>query len=313
MESEPLNDNRIQTTKPWMVSLHGGHSGDYCDHASGTLRELLDAAIVAGYHTFGVSEHAPRCAERFLYPNELSLGWSYEKILADFERYIADIDLIAKEYQGRLNVLRGFEAEVVPTATYVQAMTDYRGRKLKSGEQVFDYFVGSVHYVREHQIDGEPENWVNGAKAFGGVEQLAIAYYDEVTEMVKALKPDVVGHLDLIKRNVILACANPDELQTEAVQHAVDRTLAVIKANGAILDLNTAGWRKGLGEPYPAPWLIAKANAVSVPFCFGDDSHQPAQVGEGIEAARLYLLENGVTSITTIGKDGTRPVHSLVE
>ncbi len=53
-----------------MVSLHGGHSGEFCDHAEGSLREILDAAIDAGYHTFGVSEHAPRCEDRFTYPNE---------------------------------------------------------------------------------------------------------------------------------------------------------------------------------------------------------------------------------------------------
>jgi hypothetical protein len=41
----------------------------------GTLRDLLEAAVAFGYHTFGVSEHAPRGAERFLYEEEQKRGW----------------------------------------------------------------------------------------------------------------------------------------------------------------------------------------------------------------------------------------------
>jgi hypothetical protein len=34
-----------------MVSLHGGHSREYCDHARSTLREILEAAVACGYDT----------------------------------------------------------------------------------------------------------------------------------------------------------------------------------------------------------------------------------------------------------------------
>ena len=47
----------------WKTSLHGGHSGEFCEHASATLRELLEAAVEFGFDTFGVSEHAPRVEE----------------------------------------------------------------------------------------------------------------------------------------------------------------------------------------------------------------------------------------------------------
>src|SRR5438045_1413741 len=44
---------RAVNPENWRVSLHGGHSGEFCDHAEGTLREILTAAVAAGYHTFG--------------------------------------------------------------------------------------------------------------------------------------------------------------------------------------------------------------------------------------------------------------------
>ena len=59
----------------WKVSLHGGHSGAYCDHATGSLTEVLDAAVAFGYSTFGVTEHAPRVHEKFLFEEEIRKCW----------------------------------------------------------------------------------------------------------------------------------------------------------------------------------------------------------------------------------------------
>lgn len=290
----------------WRVSLHGGHSGEFCDHAEGTLREMLEAAVTAGYHTFGVSEHAPRLEERFLYSEERALGWDLAKITDDFTRYRAAIQTLAQEFSDRLIVLRGFEAEVVPTAGYVRLMRGFREEKLPDGSPVFDYFVGSVHYVDELQIDGRPETYAKAVTAFGSLEKLAVRYYETVAEMASALRPDVVGHLDLIKKNCAKAGFDPADLETPAVHAALDHALEVIQRQGAILDLNTAGWRKGLGEPYPSPRLIREANRRNIPFCFGDDSHRTAEVGTGIEEARNVLLDCGVSTVTVLTREGDR-------
>ena len=287
-------------TEQWRVSLHGGHSGESCDHAEGTLREILEAAVAAGYHTFGVSEHVPRSAERFLYAEERDRGWDMAKITADFARYAAVLIPLAEEFADRLTVLRGFEAEVIPTDSYAEQVRGYREQRLPNGQPVFDYCVGSVHYVREHQIDGPPQNWVKAAEALGGPEALAVRYYETVAEMVEALHPEVVGHLDLIKRNAALAGFGDCPLDTPRIRKAAVGALEAVRAHGGILDLNTAGWRKGLGEPYPAPWLVEQAQTMGIPFCFGDDSHSAGQVGAGIEEARLYLLRYGVSSIACL-------------
>ena len=290
-------------TERWRVSLHGGHSGEFCDHAEGTLREMLEAAVAAGYHTFGVSEHVPRSAERFLYAEERDRGWDMAKITADFERYAAALTPLAEEFADRLTVLRGFEAEVIPTESYREQVRGYRARRLPDGRPVFDYCVGSVHYVREHQIDGPPENWARAAEALGGPEALAVRYYETVAEMVEACRPEVVGHLDLIKRNAALAGFGDVPLDTPRIRQAAVGALEAVRAHGGILDLNTAGWRKGLSEPYPAPWLVEHAHAMGIPFCFGDDSHSTKQVGAGLEEARLYLLRHGIQCITALTRE----------
>jgi histidinol-phosphatase (PHP family) len=295
-----------------MVSLHGGHSGEFCDHADGTLEEILEAAVAAGYRTFGVSEHVPRSQARFLYSEERQRGWDVAKITADFARYAAALPALVEAFAARLTVLRGFEAEVVPTAEYVSLMRGYREQTLPDGSPAFDYFVGSVHYVDEIQIDGRVEKYRQAVEACGGPESLAVRYYETVVEMVEALRPDVVGHLDLIKKNLRDAGFGPEALETPRVHAAAERALEAVRAQDALLDLNTAGWRKGLGEPYPGPELVQKADRMGIAFCFGDDSHRTTDVGQGVAEARDYLRRLSVSTIEYLTREGDAIVRRRV-
>lgn len=287
---------------PWRISLHGGHSGEFCEHAEGTLRSVVEAAAAAGLTTFGLSEHAPRSEGRFLYPSERQKGFSVERLQADFDAYVAEAKKLAREFADRIEILVGFEAEVVPGASYAGQMLAIREK------YALEYMVGSVHYVGEIQIDGTLEEFHAAVAEAGGIESLAVRYYDTVAEMVARLKPEVVGHLDLIRRNA----PSGADLQTAAIAAATDRALQAVRESGAILDLNTAGWRKGLGNPYPAPPLVKRASELGIGFCFGDDSHGAAQVGDGIDRARGYLMELGVTSIRSLRRSQCGIVSTAV-
>lgn len=287
----------------WKVSLHGGHSVTSCDHAQDSLRDILEAAVAQGYHTFGVTEHAPRVDARFLYQEEIRMGWDVPKIIRDFEAYAEAVKLLASEFANRLTVLRGFEAEVVPTDGYCELMTGYR--------QLFgfDYMVGSVHWVDEVLIDGPREEFYRAAHLQGGVESLAVRYYQTVAEMVRGLKPEVVGHLDVVRKHA----PSEESVATPAVRRAACAALEAIRENNCIVDVNTSGYRKGFGRPYPAPWLVAAARDMGIAFCFGDDSHCVSDVGTGIDQARAYLLELGVTTITAINRRGDALTREVIE
>ena len=278
----------------YRVSLHGGHSGEFCDHAEGSLRDTIEAAITFGYHTFGVSEHAPRDGARFLYTEEKNQGWDVARLWSNFEAYSTEVANLTEEFADRITILRGFEAEVVPSDRYTQLMRDIRER------HQFEFMVGSVHYVGEIGIDGPQEAYDQAATVYGGIQGLSIAYYDTVSEMVTALRPEVVGHLDLVRKRA----PSEESVDTPQIRDAAFRALEVIRQHEAILDLNTAGYRKNLGRPYPAPWLVRQAHEMGIGFCFGVDSHGPHQVGEGLEPAREYLLKLGVDSITALTREG---------
>ncbi len=278
-----------------MASLHGGHCGEFCEHAQGTLREVLEAAVEAGFRSYGLTEHAPRYEQRHIYASERSKGYTLERLLREFEGYAEQSRRMQRLFKGRLAVLRGFETEVVPSDRYAELMQGLRSR------HAFDYMVGSVHHVKGISIDESPSHYSAAVNACGGLEPFAVRYYGTLRRMIEDLRPEVVGHFDLLK----LHAPGTADLATPRIRLAAEAALAAARDRGCILDLNTAGWRKGLGEPYPSPWIVRSAAAAGIPFCFGDDSHKPSQVGYGIERARQYLLSNGVLTVTVLEPHGT--------
>lgn len=274
-----------------MLSLHGGHSGEFCEHASGTLHETIEAAAAAELRVYGLTEHAPRSDSRFLYDSERAKGYDVERLHKEFGAYSRESLRLQRQMSGSLEILRGFETEAVPTSSYVEAMLALRR------EHKFDYLVGSVHHVCDIPIDETPQHFREAVAACNGLEPLMERYFRLVEEMIRSVRPEIVGHLDLPK----LHAPRGADLCTLKIRRAAEAAIEAAKAHSCILDLNTAGWRKGLPEPFPSAWLVRLAVEAGVHFCFGDDSHAPSQVGYGLGRARQYLLDHGVNSITALG------------
>lgn len=281
-------------TTPWLVSLHGGHSGAYCDHAEGPLAGFVAAAVARGCPVYGLTEHAPRVEPRHLYDEERAQGWDCATLDGLFTAYAEEVDRLKAAYAGQITLLKGFEAEVIPEANYVEVMMGLRAR------HGMEYMVGSVHWVAGHIIDYTPARFAAAVADCGGLEALAVRYYGLVADMAKSLRPEVIGHLDLVRRNA----PSDEAVDTPAIRTAAEAALDVIAATGALLDVNTGAYRKGMKTPYPAPWLVRAAHARGIGFAFGDDSHRASEVAAGIVEARQYLLELGVTSVAVLKPDG---------
>ncbi len=172
----------------------------------------------------------------------------------------------------------------------------------------FDYIIGSVHHVNLICIDASPELTEKAIKTFDDLESFAIEYYKAISRMVEALKPEIVGHIDLIKK----FAAEFGNLDTPKIKKQMKKTLSIIKKYDCTLDLNVYPFRIGQSEPYPAPWIIKMANDMGIPFSFGDDSHSPATVGEGILEGRNYLLANGADHVIIFKKHENSVIKQLV-
>jgi histidinol-phosphatase (PHP family) len=292
----------LELSELWKVSLHGGHSGDFCEHGADSLREMLDAAVSFGYSTFGVATHSPASSSKFLYEEEVSAGLGVVELGERFREYSRLSRGLVAEYADRIEVLRGAEIEVVPSGSYAIDVG-----LLREVYQL-DYIVGSVHWVDEIAIDVDRCEFDRAVTKSGGLESFLVRYFELVGAMISSVKPEVVGHIDVPR----LYCDGASEWGFDRVLSAISYALVAARDAGCILDLNVRAFAKGLSSPFPSAGIVRAASDLGVPFCFGDDSHSVADVGVGVEAGRSFLLANGVDSITTLGREGGGVVKRVV-
>lgn len=269
---------------PWF-SYHGGHSGQFCRHAKGDLDAVVERAIAAGFTHYGLSEHCPRYRSEDLFPGEEDLG--PDGLVAAFNAYTAHARKLRERIGDRLDLLVGFETERLPPGDWESRMRGLR-------EQVKpDYIVGSVHDVDGHAIDFSPEKTREVAAALGGTEVMQTLYFDAVIDLVQALRPEVVGHIDLIRK-----FDGPQPAFSPRVRRRIDDALEAVRAAGGVLDVNCATHRRGLGPVYPLPEILARACQLEIGVTLGDDSHGAHDVGVGLDASMRAIANAGYREVS---------------
>jgi histidinol-phosphatase (PHP family) len=268
------------------ISLHGGHSGQFCDHARDTLAEIVAAYHAAGFECVGLSEHMPPLSDDWLYPDEAELGRTAAWMLDRFARYVAEARRLEREYAGRMHMLVGMESEWYPGCGPWVAELRERFE--------LDYVVGSVHHVGGICFDFSKEEYARAAQEAGGMAQMYAAFFDAQLEMLNYLKPEVVGHFDLIRihdPNYAGTLAEPE------IHRRVVRNLECVRESGAVLDVNTRALLKGQPEPYVCGPILEAAAALGVGCVYGDDAHGSGDVGFAYDRIEGMLVQAGVEEV----------------
>jgi histidinol-phosphatase (PHP family) len=272
-------------TLPPFVSVHGGHSGDYCQHASDSLDDIVKAYHDQKFAWVGITEHMPPVSDRFLYPDERAAGLTASAMLERFARYMAHCRNLQSAYRDRLPIFVGMETEAY------QGAVDY-AIQLRSRFHP-DYIVGSVHHVKDIPIDMNPSEYASACLACGGIVGLYTAYFDLQHDMIQTLQPSVVGHFDLIR------IFDPDyasRLKTSVIWNRVCRNLEAVASLGLVLDLNVRALLKGAREPYICRPILEKATEMAIPVIPGDDSHSVETVGRHVADGIQYLQSLGIST-----------------
>ncbi len=273
---------------PQRVSIHGGHSGQFCSHAQDTLEEMVRAYIDQGFAWVGLTEHMPPLSEAYLYPEEREDGLDPAAMARRFAAYMAEARRLQAHYRDRIEILVGFEAEgYAGCRTHVQRLAETSRP---------DYIVFGMHHVDEIPFDYSAAEYARAATRAGGIEALYRRYFDRQYELIQALRPEVVAHFDLIR---LYDADYAARLDLPAVKARVRRNLDLIRDVGCILDFNVAALRKGACEPYVAPAILEQACALGIPLVPGDDSHSVETVGKNID--------KGIAILTAAGADTRWP------
>lgn len=282
--------------EPWRFSLHGGHSRESSRHATGDIDALIAAAERSGLTTFGLVAHQPRADRRFMYPEEREL--SPEDLAADYAAFLERSAAAVEAYRGPVQLLRGVELENLPP---LDGTPDLEAASFRWREHGLDFSVGSAHWVRGLPIDVDREQWEAAAEACGGAEVMVLRYYEELDAYLALHRPDIAGHLDVIR----LCAPDVAVTATPRVREAVAAVLETVRDMGALVEVNPSKAVRGLiAEPYPAAWIVERARDLGCAFTFGDDSHDAEAVGAGLDLAREHLLRLGVREVTRLERRG---------
>lgn len=272
--------NRVQ-----YVSVHGGHSGQFCKHAKDQLEEIIKTYIRYGYSWVGVTEHAPGISHELLYQDEREAGLTPDLLFENFAEYMRECRRLQKKYRDDITIYAAMEIETYSGyETFIPLLLERFAP---------DYIVGSVHHVDDLGFDYSEIQYEKAARAAGGIDTMYCRYFDAQYEMIKLLQPAVVGHFDLIR---IFDDQYRSRLQKPEIRKRVVRNLELIRDLDLIMDYNLRSLLKGADEPYITESILMMARDMGIAVAPGDDSHGIDNIHRNMEEAVKTLGNLGFTS-----------------
>ncbi len=257
----------------------------FCD-GKNTPEEVVLAALEKGFSAIGFSGHV-------LTPFDLSY------CMRDMEGYIAEIKRLQKKYLGRIRIYLGIEEDALSFAD--------RSR--------YDYLIGSCHYVfingTYFSVDSSYEHWERLLKACGNDPiQMAEAYFRTFCDYIRARKPDIVGHFDLItkfeERGASLL------LSDSSYNRMAENYLSRVIRQDPIFEINMGGMLRGIRTiPYPAENLLRLLCKENARIILSSDSHSADTVDGFFEEMRRYLYDIGFRQAQAFTDEGFRPYSLL--
>jgi histidinol-phosphatase (PHP family) len=157
-----------------------------------------------------------------------------------------------------------------------------------------DLVLGSVHYFsgEERMFDGTDQSRQIEQR---GADRAFSEYIEQLTTLLRRGRIDCLSHLDLVKIHGLF----PENYNAVAT---FDPLLDLIRKNDLAIEINTAGWRKKVGEQYPAAAIVKRAVALEIPITTSSDAHSYVQVAEGFERLEALLEAEGVNRIARFSK-----------
>ncbi len=267
---------------PPFVSVHGGHSGQFCHHATDTLEEIIQLYITKEFSWVGITEHSPAISEELLYPDQRAANLTPDFQFHRFTSYMRECRRLQQKYSREIRIFAAMEIE---TYSGYEQFVPFLLEKFQP-----DYIVGSVHFVDDMGFDYSQEQYDKTIAGAGGIVPLYCKYFDLQYAMIKLLKPSVVGHFDLIR---IFDPGYKQRLMEPDIMARIKRNLQLIAELDLIMDFNLRSLLKGADEPYISRVILEMARNLGITVVPGDDSHGLSSVGANMAQGIQLLAELG--------------------
>lgn len=248
----------------------------YSKHATGSVDEVVRAALARGVTVLTLTDHAPFHID------------SRNRLLdSEMDRYFADIERARTAYRGDITILRGLELDFLPGGAEDVARLLNR--------YPLDFAVGSIHYI---PLDGGEQVKVWELERLNAPPVLA-RYFSALAELLGCGLFDAVGHADTLLRGV------PEEV----VHRYMEPLLPAFARHRIAFELNASGLRKTTLDPdsgrevhgrwsFPSRSLLPLLIRSGAAFTVGSDAHAPQDVGAGVQELVDALVPSGLETVS---------------
>ncbi|MHB8124563.1 MAG: histidinol-phosphatase HisJ [Desulfitobacteriaceae bacterium] len=260
------------------MSLANYHTHSFFCDGEEEPESYVQEALSCGFDAIGFSSHAP-----------ISFFKSYVMEDSKLQAYCETIKNLKIKYKNKIQIYLGLEVDYIPEAIGPSS-PQFSCLKL-------DYTIGSIHFMKNPH-NGEYLSVDENVPGFerilqeifrGRIQALISYYYLLVRQMIKEHNPDIIGHLDLIKK-----FNSSNDYFCEDEQWYIDevyQTLSAIAAAGSVLEINTGGISRGyLKTLYPSTWILEECKRLGIPIILNSDAHSPkllnAYFDQAIETLR---------------------------
>lgn len=261
---EPTAESTSQTiSQPLLYESHM-HT-PLCKHAVGEPEEYAEQAEKRGLKGIIVTCHNPL-------PHGISSGVRMHP--DQFPEYLALVERARQEWEGRVDVRLGLEADYLP------GLEGFLAEQLASAQ--FSHVLGSVHCMlkeyRSRYDDGDPVHFQE-------------TYFNHLAQAAETGLFDTLSHPDLVK-NIY-----PHDWDVERAMPFIEKALDRIAAAGVAMELNTSGELKTISEMNPGPEILRAMAERGIPVVIGADAHVPERVADRFEKAMNVLESVGYSEI----------------
>lgn len=232
----------------WDQHMHCNFSGD----SDALPEDMIKAGIAHGLSGICFTDHLD-----YDYPEEPNI------FLLDFDNYFKVLSDLREKYADKISVNIGIELGL---------QTHAAGQNLAVAEKYpFDFIIGSSHVVN-HMDPYYPE-------FFAGRDEDAayMEYFESVLENINSdVDFDVYGHIDYVVRYG----PNKNAFYTyEKFKDIIDEILTQLISKGKGIEVNTGGFKYGLGHPNPTEDIIKRYRELGGEIItMGADAHVPEYV-----------------------------------
>ncbi len=152
----------------------------------------------------------------------------------------------------------------------------------------FDVLLGSVHWLGAWRFDDIGDQLSMSRWQDQSAGAVWDAYSRAIEDLAGSGTCDVLAHLDLVK----VAGHRPP-----VPEEWWDRLVEVAAGSAMAVEVSSAGWRKPIGEPYPAPGLLDRLVSRGVALTTASDAHRLVDVADHASDLRSMLHAAGVSTL----------------